>query len=256
MFHNGPVLGLGANLKNPRSSILLFASGIALLALFYWFFIRSYDVPKKASPAVGPMEITTPDGAKKMAPATWFSGAGADAAFKPGVYRFAFSIPVAAADANDGGEWLFFMPQAYGNAMRVNVGGEDVGSLGEMIGGESNIWSPGKVFRVKPGLVGASTRVVVEINGRYEAGFTKRPYLMPADAGIWKALFFRIFTDLGLWVLCGAILALGCIILIIGVFSAPRYDARFFFSLAAICAALFLSDFLSIEYIPSGLLFF
>jgi diguanylate cyclase (GGDEF)-like protein len=254
MFHNGPVLG--ANLRNTRLSILLFAAGIVLLGLFYWFFIQSYDVPKRASPAVGPMEITTPDGIAKMAPATWFSGAGSDPAFKPGVYRFAFSIPIAASDADRGAEWLFFIPQAYGNALRVNVGGEDVGSLGDMVGGESNIWSPGKVFRVKPGLVRSSTRVVIEINGRYEAGFTKRPYLMPAKAGIWKALFFKIFTDLGIWVLCGAILALGFTILIIGAFSTPRFDSRFFFSLAAICAAIFLSDYQSIEFLPFGLLAF
>lgn len=252
MIHNGPVPG--SKLRSQPTAFFLFLAGAISFVLFIWFYLGAYGVPAGASPAAGPVEITAPDGGVKVAPAEWFTGASADPAFKPGVYRFAFWIQV--ADPDPRAEWLFFLPQAYGNAVRVNVGGQDVGSIGDMEGGDSNIWNPGKVFRVKPGLVGANTRIVIDINGRYEAGFTKRPYLMTARAGAWKALFFKIFTDLGIWGLCGAIMTMGLVILIVGSFSPPRLDSRFFFGLAAIFAAAFLCDFISVEFIPMGLLVF
>lgn len=198
------------------------------------------------------MELTAPSGASILTPAVWYSGAGKDPGFLPGVYRFSFGIPV--ADPGLENDWMLFFPQAYGNALRVSVGGQDVGTIGDMDKGDSNIWNPGKVFRLKPGLVGTRTSVVVEIHGRYEAGFTKRPYLMGGAAARRKALFFRIFTDLGVWGLCGAILSMGLVILVIGLSSAPRVDSRFLFGLAAVLAAIFLTDFMSMEYLPLGLL--
>lgn len=252
MIHNGPVPS--PQLRSRPTSLFLFLAGIVALILFVSFYLGAYGVPDGAFPASGPLEITAPDGSIKMAPAEWFTGASADPEYKPGVYRFAFSIRV--SDPDPRGEWLLFLPQAYGNALRVNVGGQDAGSIGDMENGDSNIWNPGKVFRIKPGSVSQNTRIVVEINGRYEAGFTKRPYLMPARTGAWKALFFKVFTDQGIWSLCGAILTLGLVILIIGSFSPPKLDSRFYFGLAAIFAAAFLSDFISVEYLPMGLLLF
>jgi diguanylate cyclase (GGDEF)-like protein len=143
-----------------------------------------------------------------------------------------------------------------GAAIQVALDGRYLGAQGDFVLGRSTIWNSAKVFPIPPGMLHEDSLVQMEILGVYEAGIIKQPYLMEHMAARSRVAYLGFVSEKAVWLLCGAILVMGLAIVAIGFSSSQARDGRVILGFAALSAALFLSDFLTFEYLPISLLAF
>ncbi len=236
----------------------LFLLSLAATFLILLLIPLIYQPPRTALLASGPMRVGLPpqspqDERQEIISATtiWKAGLGDAQGFKPGAYRFSFTVNL--EGPTDAG-WLMVFPRTDGNALSLSLSGQEIGSRGDMVAGNSNIWNSAKIFSVPSSLLGRENAFDLDIYGVYEAGIRLKPYLIQRDKGAAHIFFLGLISDYGIWALCGALFAIGIIISLTGLSISTHIDGRVLLGIACLLSGLFLMDFLSLDYLPMGLL--
>jgi diguanylate cyclase (GGDEF)-like protein len=200
--------------------------------------------------------VDYPDGRKVATDLSWHLRSTSAEPFSPGLYAETLNLNLPRSAIDPAAEYCLVLPSIGGNGVRVLWNGHFVGSQGDMIDGRSNIWNSVKIFTLAPGTLRAENSARVEILGRYEAGFIKAPYVVKREGneGLLFVLGF-ISNDL-IWALCGGIAFIGLTLLPIGLTALPRVDSRLLLGIASLFTAIFMVDFLPLEFLPIPLLEF
>ncbi len=229
---------------------------LAATVLFFWSLVLVYRIPERALEFEPALNVRAPDGRTFVSTVSWFTTCEKNPDYVSGIYRMELRLR-APEDAVREGVWYdLVFPYVGGNAIRASLDGRLLGVQGDFDRGRSNIWNSVKVFPIPPGTLRRDSSVEVEIHSVYEAGFIKKPYIVehrPQAARLW---LLGCISESGIFALFGGILVLGLIVASIGLASLPRMNAKILLGAAAVCTALFLSDFMTLQNLPLPLLAF
>ncbi|MCX8014291.1 MAG: GGDEF domain-containing protein, partial [Rectinema sp.] len=98
--------------------------------------------------------------------------------------------------------------------------------------------------------------ITAQILGLYEAGISHLPYLVRVSANKFHLAWLSFLTRRLVILLTGSILVLGFILLFTRVEKTVLSNSRLILGLASFLTALFLTDFMNLEYLPFTLLAF
>lgn len=230
-----------------------------VLSLIIFFGVQyAYQLPKKAMPVQKQLSVTTPSGTTMDISGKWYMGGLKTPAFQPGVYQVSMNLPFSKPPKNtkSTGDYVLVLPSIDGNAINVYFNGHFIGNHGDFTEGNSNIWYAAKFFSVPKSFMKAENSLVIEIRATYEAGISHLPYLVERSQSP-HALFWLSFSSQGLIVMVtGAIIILGFILGFMGFSMYPENNSRLILGLACFLTAVFLTDFMNLEYLQVSLLAF
>jgi len=132
--------------------------------------------------------------------------------------------------------------------MSVYWNGQFLGSQGDMTSGNSNIWNSAKIFTMPASYLRATNTMAIDIQGSYEAGLPRVPYLLlPGPQASLFVGFLAFFSEKIILIIIGALAVLGIVLILTSKGSALRPNAMLFLGLASFCTMLFLTDFLTLK---------
>ncbi len=241
-----------------RNPLVLWIATLAVCLLIFFGIQRAYRPPKDAVQILPELSVTFPSGTTKDVLSPWYYGGIKNRDFAPGIYTATMNLSLSgrAEAMRDTDDYVLVFPSVDGNALRVFFNGQFLGSQGDFAHGNSNIWYPAKFFAVPTSMVAEHNTITADIYGSYKAGISHPPYLV-RKTGNTLHLAWLFFVTRGLVVLLtGAILLLGFILIFMGFGEIPQTNSRVMLGLASLLTALFLTDFMNLEYLPLTLLAF
>lgn len=241
-----------------RNPLALWIATFAVCLLIFFGIQRAYRPPRDAAQILPELSVTFPSGTTKDVSSPWYYGGIKNCDFVPGIYTASMSLPLSgrAEAMRDTDDYVLVFPSVDGNALRVFFNGQFLGSQGDFAHGNSNIWYPAKFFAVPTSLVAEHNTITADIYGSYEAGISHPPYLV-RKTGNMLHLAWLFFVTRGLVIfLTGAILLLGFVVIFTGFGEISQTNSRVMLGLASLLTALFLTDFMNLEYLPITLLAF
>ncbi|HUX40764.1 MAG TPA: GGDEF domain-containing protein [Rectinemataceae bacterium] len=240
-----------------RFGPLLAYAVFALLALAMLFGMDPlFEPPASALRFEKGILVDYPDGRKVATELSWHLRSTSAKPFSPGLYAETLNLNLPRSSIDPAAEYCLVLPSIGGNGIRVHWNGQFVGSRGDMIEGRSNIWNSVKIFTLDPGTLRPENSVRIEILGRYEAGFIKAPYVIKREGNEGLLFILEFISDSLIWALCGGIAFIGLTLLPIGLTALPRIDSRLLLGIASLFTAVFMIDFLPLEFLPIPLLEF
>ncbi len=215
-----------------------------------------YRTPEQAIRFDPVYRIVDPNHNESELPAGRFLKAFQNASYIPGTYHFSLTLHHNPRSIISGSYLYLVFPYVAGTAMSVSWNDQFVGSQGDMVKGNSNIWNSAKIFTIPAELLLPTNTLDVEILGLYEAGFPLEPYILSSIQGALFVGLLLFFSERLVLIIIGALLVLGFIVVATGMRSITKRNGMVFFGLASFCTALFLTDFLTLETLLIPLLEF
>jgi diguanylate cyclase (GGDEF)-like protein len=111
------------------------------------------------------------------------------------------------------------------------------------------------VLPIGPGILSSANRLELEIQGTYEAGVVLAPYIEDTAASF-DIFFLLLISNYLIWIAIGALLAVSCIVLCMGLFGGTGQGSSVLLGIAGLSAAVVLLDFVYIERLPGSLVAF
>jgi len=234
------------------------ARRVALIGIISLIFLLTpillYRIPPHAIRFDPTYRIIDPAQQESVLAMNSFIRAFKNPGYVPGKYRFILTShqdPQASAN----GSYLYLVfPYIAGTSMSVFWNGQFIGSQGDTMRGNSNIWNSAKIFTLPSELFLAQNTLSVEMTNPYEAGFPLEPYILSSAHGAFFISWLRFFSDNLILIIIGALSVLCLIMIISGTKNTIKSNATIYFSLASLCTALFLTDFMTLQILPLPLL--
>lgn len=235
-----------------RTAIQYFIATLVVVLVFIGLFL-AYRPPKTAVVATGIVEVARDGEPLPAGPVPWYAVATDREGFRPGRYRFTVSMEL--PNLNYESPYLV-LPLMAGSSLAVKVNGEQIGSRGDRVAGESSIWNAAHMFPVPLEILTPTTRVDIEILGRYEAGLLRTPYIVERRAARGRLFALLFYSTYAVLLLAGASLLVSLIILGSAVAVSKEKLPRLLVGIAGILTAITLFDYALLESLPFSLLFF
>lgn len=241
-----------------RKAIIGGAAGFFVCLLILFGVQHVCRLPAGAIEILPDQMVTCPSGDTFAFSKGWYIGGIRNPDFVPGIYsvRMNLKLTTQIESSQNHEDYILVFPSVDGNALRVFFNGQFIGSLGDFAHGNSNFWYAAKFFSVPASMVSSENTIIADINGVYEAGISHLPYLIQKSANPFSLSWLSFSTSGLVILLAGAILIIGFILIFIGFSMYPSYNSRLFLGLACFLTALFLTDFMNLEYLPVSLLIF
>jgi len=232
--------------------------GIVFLITILVFlgFLSVYTIPRQALQFEPTLILQDPGRQKFVSPLEWYQSCENNSDFAQGLYHMTLRLIDPKAAIRDDAWYCLVLPYVGGNAIRASLNGLLLGSQGDFDLGKSNIWNSIKVFPIPPQTLRKVNTVEIENFAVYDAGLVKSPYIVEYRKDAARISILRFLSETSIFIVFGGILILGFALIAIGTASMPRLNAKVLLGAAAIGTALFLTDFMTLPYLPVSLLAF
>lgn len=240
-----------------RLRIILIGTIVSIISLAFLLLPTIlYKIPEQAIRFDPIYRIIDPKGNERTLPENSYLQGFRNRDYLPGVYHIIATLS-RDSDSPVSGKYLYLIfPYIAGTAMSVSWNGQFLGSQGDMTGGNSNIWNSAKIFTMPAEYLRSTNILDIEIQGPYEAGLPREPYILPEARGaLWTSLL-DFFSEKIILIIIGALAVLGLVLILTGTGNSMKPNAMLFLGLASICTMLFLTDFMTLKTLPVPLLEF
>lgn len=234
-----------------RSVLVSSLAGIISLA-FLLLPVALYRTPEQAIRFNPSYRVVDPAGAERTLSEDTFLQAFRNPSYVPGIYRITATLSLTASSTISGDYFYLVFPYIAGTAMSVSWNGHFIGAQGDMARGNSNIWNSAKILAVPTSFLASMNTLEVAIQGPYEAGLPRMPYLLSQGKGAFFIACLNFFSEKIVLMIIGALAVLGLVLILTGSGSYMKPNAMLFLGLASISTLLFLSDFMTLKalFIP------
>lgn len=241
-----------------KKTLIIWGAVLSLCLIIFFGIHYAYRLPEGAAQVKTGQVVTMPSGKTIDVSGEWYIGGIKTPDFQPGVYSVRMNVPLSEphVGAESREDYILVFPSVDGNALRVFFNGHYIGSQGDIAQGNSNIWYAAKFFTVPAAIVSAENTIAAEIRGVYEAGISRLPYLIQKSESPYSLSWLSFSTRGLVVILAGAIIILGFILIFMGFGMYPQNNSRLILGIACFLTALFLTDFMNLEYLPVSLLAF
>ncbi len=229
-----------------RSILIFVVAGVSLVFLLLPRIL--YRIPDDALCFDPFYSAVDPQGVTHTLLENSFLQAFRNPAYAPGLYHITAHLSYTPTLRTSGDYIYLVFPYIAGTAMSVYWNDQFLGSQGDMISGNSNIWNSAKIFTMPASYLQATNTLAIDIQGPYEVGLPHAPYLfLPGPKASLFIGLLKFLSEKIILSIIGALAVLGIVLLLTGKGSDLRPNAMLFLGLASFCTMLFLTDFVTLE---------
>jgi diguanylate cyclase (GGDEF)-like protein len=170
---------------------------------------------------------------------------------------FNASIKKEDLDLTGEGQYAVLFYQLNGQAFRVSLNGKDIGTVGDIESGNSNIWNSINYFYFDESSIREENSLSIELLSLYDRGLSSKPVYILKTSELNRYLGYAdYFTEgINLTALGFTIFAF-FIVFMLYLISSPKNSSFLYFSLALLFLGCYTFDFTTIYSLPFSYLFY